>query len=109
MAGRLPESWIAPDHLLDLRAKVRLRHALVDERGEWQQRMHAVLYHHGLPQKDGLLRARNRDWLDQAELPAIAREQITVALRVIDALDAQSAPITKQLRLYPHLRRDVGR
>ncbi|MEY2515752.1 MAG: transposase [bacterium] len=48
MAGRLPESWIAPDHLLDLRATVRLRHALVDERGEWQQRMHAVLYHHGL-------------------------------------------------------------
>ena len=23
--GRLPESWIAPDHILDLRAKVRLR------------------------------------------------------------------------------------
>jgi transposase len=33
-------------------------------------------------------------------LPAVAREQITVALRVIDALDAQSGPITRQLRLY---------
>jgi transposase len=39
MIGRLPESWIAPDHLLDLRAKVRLRHTLVDQRGEWQQRI----------------------------------------------------------------------
>src|SRR3954471_16895847 len=29
MIGRLPESWIPPDHLLDLRAKVRLRHTLV--------------------------------------------------------------------------------
>jgi len=28
---------------------VRLRHTLVNERGEWQQRMQAVLYHHGLP------------------------------------------------------------
>src|SRR5450755_294450 len=28
MAGRLPECWIAPDHLLDLRARVRLRHTL---------------------------------------------------------------------------------
>src|SRR5947209_19589712 len=27
MSGRLPECWIAPDHLLDLRARVRLRHA----------------------------------------------------------------------------------
>jgi transposase len=25
-AGRLLECWIAPDHLLDLRARVRLRH-----------------------------------------------------------------------------------
>ena len=49
MTGRLPESYIAPEHLLDLRARVRLRHALVDQRGEWQQRIHAVLYHHGAP------------------------------------------------------------
>ena len=48
MVGRLPESWIAPAHLLDLRARVRLRHTLVDQRGEWQQRIQAVLYHHGV-------------------------------------------------------------
>jgi hypothetical protein len=45
MAGRLPESWIPPDHLLDLRARVRLRHALGEQRGEWQQRIQSVLYH----------------------------------------------------------------
>ena len=45
--GRLPESWIPPEHLLELRARVRLRHTLVDQRREWQQRMQAVLYHHG--------------------------------------------------------------
>src|SRR4051812_15540502 len=28
MVKRLPESWIPPDHLLDLRARVRLRHTL---------------------------------------------------------------------------------
>jgi transposase len=41
MVGRLPEAWIAPGHLLDLRARVRLRHTLVDQRGEWQQRIQA--------------------------------------------------------------------
>src|SRR6202035_1710909 len=59
MAGRLPESWIGPDHILDLRARVRLRHALVDQRGEWQQRMQAVLYHHGLPKRADLLTREN--------------------------------------------------
>jgi transposase len=39
MVGKLPECWIAPDHLLDLRARVRFRHALVVSRGEWLQRM----------------------------------------------------------------------
>ena len=100
MAGRLPESYIAPAHVLDLRARVRLRHSLVDQRGEWQQRIHAVLYHHGHPQKDGLLRAANRAWLEQIALPDAAREQVTVALAMIDALDAQAAPITAELRRY---------
>jgi hypothetical protein len=106
MIGRLPESWIAPDHLLDLRAQVRLRHTLVDQRGEWQQRIQAVLYHHGFPQRNGLLTAENRAWLEALELPPGAHELVTVALRMIDALDAQSAPITQQLRLYA--RRQTG-
>ena len=59
MVGRLPESWIPPRHLLDLRARVRLRHTLVDQRREWQQRMQAVLYHHGVAQRRDLLTARD--------------------------------------------------
>jgi transposase len=106
MIGRLPESWIPPDHLLDLRAKVRLRHTLVARRGEWQQRIQAVLYHHGFPQRNGLLTRDNRQWLQQLELPDVAREQVAVALLMIDALDAQSAPITHELRLYA--RRQAG-
>jgi transposase len=100
MIGRLPESWIPPEHLLDLRARVRLRHTLVDQRGEWQQRIQAVLYHHGFPQRNGLLTGENRAWLEGLPLPASAREQVTVALEMIDALDSQSAPITRELRLY---------
>ncbi len=55
LIGRLPESWIAPAHLLDLRARVRCRHTLVEQRTEWQRRMHAVLYHHGCPNTRKLL------------------------------------------------------
>jgi transposase len=69
MVGRLPECWIPPDHLLDLRARVRLRHTLVNQRGRWQQRMHAVLYHHGLPQRRDLLTRDNRAWVEELPLP----------------------------------------
>jgi transposase len=100
MAGRVPESWVPPGHLLDLRARVRLRHTLVDQRGEWQQRIQAVLYHHGLPKRAGLLTCENRAWLEQLPLPAAGREQITVALGMIDAGEARVAPLDKELRSY---------
>jgi transposase len=106
IAGRLPESWIPPDHILDLRARVRLRHSLVDQRGEWQQRIQAVLYHHGCPQRRNLMTGEGREWLAAQRLPVVAREQVTVALAVIDALDRQLAPIDKQLRAYA--RRQAG-
>jgi transposase len=102
MIGRLPESWIPPDHLLDLRSEVRLRHTLVDQRGEWQQRIRAVLYHHGLPQRRelDLLTSEGRAWLEGVEVPGAAREQITVAVAMIEALDTQITPLDKQLRRY---------
>ena len=66
MIERLPESWIPPDHMLDLRARVRLRHTLSDQRGEWQQRIQAVLYHHGCPQRRELMTREGRAWLERA-------------------------------------------
>jgi len=100
MVGRLPESWVGPDHLLDLRARVRLRHTLCEQRCEWQQRIQAVLYHHGVPRRRGLLTRENRAWLESVELPASAREQITVALAMLDALECQLKPLDGELRAY---------
>jgi transposase len=100
MVDRLPESWIPPEHILDLRARVRLRHTLVDQRGEWQQRIQAVLYHHGCPQRRALMTGEGREWLQAQPLPESAREQVTIAVAMIDAIEAQLGPITKELRAY---------
>jgi transposase len=100
MVGRLPESWIPPEHVLELRARVRLRHTLVDQRREWQQRMQAVLYHHGAPARSWLMSEQSRAWLAGLQLPPAAREQITIALSLIDAHDAQLGPLDQQLRDY---------
>ena len=41
-----------------------------------------------------------RAWLKALALPHTAREQVTIALVMIDKLDAQLAPIDKELRAY---------
>jgi transposase len=53
--------------------------------------------HHGLPRRAGLLGCENRAWVEQVALPPAAREQVTVALALADALGLQIAPLDKQL------------
>jgi transposase len=106
MIGRLPESWIPPQQILDLRERVRLRHTLSEQRGEWQQRIQATLYHHGCPQRRQLMTVKGREWLAAQRLPAAAREQITVAVAMVDALEVQIAPLDRELRSYA--RRQAG-
>jgi transposase len=102
MIERLPESWIPPAHILDLRARVRLRHTLSEQRSEWQQRIQATLYHHGCPQRRQLMVGDGREWLAAQPLPETAREQVSVALAMIDGIEAQIAPIDKELRAWAH-------
>jgi transposase len=47
--GRVPESWIPPAHVLEARATIRLYKDLLDERTAWLQRVHATLFHQGVP------------------------------------------------------------
>ncbi len=105
MANRLPESWIPPAHILDLRARVRTRHTLSEQRGEWQQRIQSVLYHHGCPQRGDLINRDGLKWLDAQPLSASGREQVAIALAMIDALDSQLVPLDQELRSYARRQR----
>src|SRR3954465_10123539 len=57
--------------------------------------------------------AGGRQWLAAQALAATAREQIAVAVAMVEALDLQLAPIDKQLRAYarrqPGCRAPMGR
>lgn len=98
---RLPSSHVPPSHLLDLRRTVRLRKTLADQRGEWQQRIHAILFHHGLPRPSGgLLSAAVRARLGEVDLPAAARHAIGVAYTQIDQLNQTLEPIDVWLAAY---------
>ena len=98
--GRLPEAWAAPEEILELRQQVRLRKTLVDERTAWQQRIHALLFHHGVRRPRALLTGEGRARLDALQLPPSARQALDVALAMIDACDLQITPIDHQLSRY---------
>jgi transposase len=96
-AGTLPESWMPPAHIADARTQVRLRRALVGERTGWNQRIHAILFHHGLPDRSQLLTADGRAWLASIHLPAVARQAVDLALRMIDHLEVELDLLDTQL------------
>jgi transposase len=98
LAGqRLPESWIAPAQVLEARTLGRLYVALMDERRGWQQRIHAQLFHQGVPPIKGLLTGDGRAALREAELSPAGRQMVDTALVAIDALSAQIKPLRLQL------------
>lgn len=100
LAGRLPESWIPPAHILELRTLVRTRKALLDERTGWQQRIQAQLFHQGVPGGIKLRSAAGRVALAEAGLSAAGREQVSLGLRMIDVLDRELEPLDRRLRAF---------
>ncbi len=88
--GRLPESWMALEHVREWRSRARLRKTLIDERTQWLQRTRATLFHHGIGGAPEDLRSgAGREFLCQLELPVDARERIAIALAMVDSLDGQ--------------------
>jgi transposase len=98
---RLPESWVPSGHILDLRTLVRLRKTLVDERTAWLQRIHAQLFHHGLPRPEhDLLSKQTRAWLAEVPLPEASRLALDLALRRVDQASAEIQPLERWLRQF---------
>ena len=62
--------------------------------------MHSVLFHHGVPRSRKLLTLANRERIAALKLPAAAREQLTIALEMIDAIEVQIGPVDLALRAY---------
>ena len=97
---RLPESWIPPQHVQEIRTLMRLRHSLIEERTTHKQRIHAQLFHNGYPQQSNLDSIEGRARLESMELPAAARKVVDLSLAMIEHINEELEPIEAQLRAY---------
>ena len=113
-ADLLPEAWIAPPAVRQLRAMLRHRAQLVRLRTLLRNRIHAVLADHGYGRPEGCWSGPGREWLAGLELPAVSREVVEDGLALIDALQvpidrldwevhqrARSEPAVKVLTQLP--------
>src|SRR6516164_1684220 len=113
-ADLLPEAWIAPPQVRQLRALLRHRIQLVRLRTLLRNRIHAVLADHGHDRPAGCWSGPGREWLAALELPAVSREVIDDDVALIDALQvpidrldweihqrARSEPAVKVLTQLP--------
>src|SRR5439155_15637905 len=68
--GRLPEAWIAPPEIRELREITRYRHKLVGLRTSCRDQVHAVLAKLGIPVTcTDIFGAWGNTWLDGLDLP----------------------------------------
>jgi transposase len=70
----------------------------MDERRAWQQRIHAQLFHQGVPPVRGLLTGNGRMALAAAQLSPAGRQMVDTALVAIDGLSEQILPLRSQLQ-----------
>jgi transposase len=97
----LPESWIPPEEIQQLRDRTRLRKALAEDRRRWAQRLHAYLLHEGWPcSRSRLLSAEGLRWAAALRLPEHGRLQVDSLLAVMAALEAQVATVDAELRRF---------
>ena len=97
-ADLLPEAWIAPPAVRQLRALLRHRIQLVRLRTLLRNRIHAVLADHGHGRPEGCWSGPSRQWLASLELPAASREVIDDGLALIDALQRPIDRLDREVR-----------
>jgi hypothetical protein len=91
-ADLLPEAWIAPLEVRQLRALLRHRTGLVRLGTQQRNRIHAVVADFGYDRSGSYLSGPGRGWLAGLDLPAVSREIVTDALAVIDGLALLTGP-----------------
>jgi transposase len=98
-ADLLPEAWIAPPVIRQLRALLRHRVALVRLRTRLRNRIHAIVADYGYDRPGGgYWTGPGRAWLAALELPVVSRELVEDYLGLIDAVQARIDRLDWEIR-----------
>src|SRR2546421_1251933 len=100
MGEAFPRAWIPTPEMLEARTLGRTHLTLADERRAWRQRLHALLFQHGLPSPPDLRTRAGRAWLDGLTLPPGSAQLLHTGVAMVEALEVQLDTVDTALAGY---------
>lgn len=95
IADIVPEVWVPPAHVRELRGLISYRNRLVKTATMIRNRLHSLLHRHNLPlPEDGLA---NQDWWEQQSISALEKLQIRQELALLAEIGKHKAELDHEL------------
>jgi transposase len=95
----VPEIWLPDSAVRAERERARFRLFLVHKRTSLKNRVHAILFQHGLQAPvDDLFGAGGRRYLERMQLPEPWRSTLGASLHLIDVFEEQIVDLERELR-----------
>jgi len=96
IAGIVPQVWVPPQHVRELRGLVSYRQGLVKTGSMIRNRLHSLLHRHNLLlPEEGL--ADGEWWTQQEKIPALEKLQIRQELSMLQQIETHKAEVDHEL------------
>jgi len=114
VADLIPEVWVPPVHVRELRALISHRRRLIQIRTRARNRLHSLIHRHNLlPPKGSLFAPKHRDWWFSQNLSPTESLRLRQDLETLDHVDGQLKTVDDELnrlttvepwsKFYPYL------
>jgi len=95
IADIVPEVWVPPAHVRELRSLISYRQRVVKTGAMIRNRLHSLLHRHNLPvPEDGLA---NRDWWERQALSSLEKLQVRQEIALLAEVEKHKAEINAEL------------
>jgi len=98
IANIVPEVWVPPMHVCELRSLISFRWRLSKQIAMSKNRLHSVIQRFNLHPPDGkILADKNLSWWDQQDFTDLTGFQVELDMQIIQHLEAQKDKIDQKL------------
>jgi len=95
IADIVPEVWVPPAHVRELRGMIAYRNRLVKSGAMIRNRLHSLLHRHNLPLPEGGL--ANKDWWEVQAISSLEKLQVRQELSMLAEIERHKAELGKEL------------
>jgi transposase len=95
IVGMVPEVWVPPAHVRELRGMIAYRNRLVKTGAMIRNRLHSLLHRHNLPLPESGL--ADKDWWEAQAISTLEKLQVRQELGLLEKVEQSKAELGKEL------------